>query len=85
MIQNLDYNQCTQFGIDYTYRIIQKIFKPYKLVPIYAINKKESKSIIACLILFKYDDANSLMKIFSISKKLGLKVYRYKYYYINII
>ena len=66
MINQLDNEICTQYGIDFTYKIIPKSLKPYKLMSIYAINKKENKSIIACLILFKHGDADSLIKIFSL-------------------
>lgn len=66
MIKQMDNELCSQYGIDFTFEIIPKNLKPYKLMSIYAINKNENKSLIACLILFKYDDADSLKKIFSL-------------------
>ena len=66
MIKQLDNEICSQYGIDFTFKIIPKSLKPYKMMSIYAINKKENKSIISYLILFKYGDADSLIKIFSL-------------------
>ena len=66
MIEYLDCKNCTQYGIDFTYKIIPKSLKPYKLMTIYGFNKEKNLSVIACLILFKYGDANSLISIMSL-------------------
>lgn len=66
MMCYLNSEKATQYGIDCTYRIIPRSFKPYKLLSIYAIDRTNNKSIIAVLICVKYTDYESLKKIFSI-------------------
>ena len=39
MLNNLDFENI-QFGIDFTYKIIPKSLKPYKLMAIYNIQNK---------------------------------------------
>ena len=42
MLNNLDFEENLQFGIDFTYKIIPKSFKPFKLMAIYNIQNKIS-------------------------------------------
>ena len=66
MLNNLDFEENIQFGIDYTYKIIPKSFKPFKLMTIYNIQNKTNIPNIAALIFIKYNDAESLKKLFSL-------------------
>ena len=54
------------YGIDCTYKIIPRSYKPYKLMTIYVFDTKNNKSLIAAFICIKYTDYNSLIKIFSL-------------------
>ena len=54
------------FGIDATYKIIPHPFKPYKILTIYCYDFKEKKSIIAAFLCLKFNDYNSVIKIFSL-------------------
>ena len=54
------------FGIDATYKIIPHSFKTYKILTIYCYDFKEKKSIIAVFLCSKFNDYNSLIKIFSL-------------------
>lgn len=64
MLQYLDCQKATMNGIDYTYKIIPKSYSLYKLMTIYALQLKVNKSYIAAFICLKYNDYNSLIKIF---------------------
>ena len=66
MIKFLDYNNSKFYGIDYTYKIIPRSLKPYKLMVIYSIDKNKNTTVIAALICIKYTDENSLIKLFSL-------------------
>ena len=66
MLNNLDFEENIQFGIDYTYKIIPKSFKPFKLMTIYNIQNKTNIPNIVALIFIKYNDAESLKKLFSL-------------------
>ena len=50
MIEYLDCKNCTQYGIDFTYKIIPKSLKPYKLMTIYGFNKEK----IICYSMFNF-------------------------------
>ena len=66
MITYLNSEKATQYGIDCTYRIIPRSYKPYKLLTIYAIDTIKNKSIIAAIICIKYTDYESFKKLFSL-------------------
>ena len=66
MIKYLDYNNSKMYGIDITFKIIPRSFKPYKLMTIYTIDKEKNSTIICALICLKYNDEQSLIKIFSL-------------------
>ena len=66
MIKYLDYNNSKMYGIDITFKIIPRSFKPYKLMTIYTIDKEKKSTIICALICLKYNDEQSLIKIFSL-------------------
>jgi hypothetical protein len=66
----LDNKNNTQYGIDYMFKIIPNSLKTYKLMSIYAINKKEDKTIITALILIKFIEAESLKQLFSILRAI---------------
>ena len=70
MIEYLSYKNPKQYGIDCTFKIIPRSYKPYKLMTIYALDNEKNKSIIAALICIKYTDYNSLLKIFSLFRGL---------------
>ena len=65
MLKYLGSKKATQFGIDQTFKIIPKSFLPYKMMSIYALKPKKGQTI-APLIILKYSDLNSLVKIFSL-------------------
>lgn len=65
MITSLDTSKGKQFGIDCTFKVIPKIFKPYKLMTIYSINENENKVIISAILCIKYTDTEYLKKIFA--------------------
>jgi len=66
MISLLDQKNSKQFGIDMTYKIISRSYIPYKLLSLYAINKFNDTIGIGALICLKYNDTESLKKIFAI-------------------
>lgn len=70
MLKYLDSKYAKMYGIDCTYKIIPKSYNPYKLMTIYSIESKLKKSIIAAFICLKYNDYNSLIKIFSLLNAL---------------
>ena len=70
MIEYLSYNKAKQYGIDCTFKIIPRSYKPYKLMTIYALNKEKNKTIIAAFIYIKYIDFNSLIKVFALLRGL---------------
>ena len=70
MIKYLNYKNGNQYGFDLTYKIVPKSFSPYKLMTLYCIDNDNTKTILAALILLKYKDTNSLLKILSILKSL---------------
>ena len=70
MIKYLNNKNSAQYGFDLTYKIVPKSFSPYKMMTIYYIDKDNSKTILAALILLKYKDTNSLLKILSILNAL---------------
>ena len=49
-----------------TFKIIPRAYSPYKLLSVYAINEINNSIGIDALIFLKYNDAESLKKIFSI-------------------
>ena len=66
MIQYLKDKKGAQLGIDCTFKIIPRVFKPYKLMTIYSVNNENNNIILACLLCIKYTDSESLKKIFSV-------------------
>ena len=56
MIEYLHYNKDKQFGIDCTFKIIPRSFKPYKLMTIYALDNNCNKTNIAAFICVKFID-----------------------------
>lgn len=64
MIKYLDYNNCILYGLDCTDQIIPSSFKPLKMMSLYGIDPKTNQSIIFSLILLKYTDSSSLIKLF---------------------
>lgn len=54
-----EYNQ---FGLDLTFKIISNSYKPYKLMSLYGIDKKNNHIILVAFILLKFKDFNSLKK-----------------------
>ena len=66
MITYLNENKAKLYGLDFTFHIIPNSFKKYKLMTLYAIEPTKHYTIISCLILLKFTDTNSLIKIFSI-------------------
>ena len=66
MISLLDQKNSKKFGIDMTYKIIPRSYSPYKLLSLYAINKFNDTIGIGALICLKYNDIESLKKIFAI-------------------
>ena len=65
MIKYLNYEKGKQFGIDCTFKIVPKSFKPYKLMTIYCIDKEKNNIVLVCLLCLKYNDSESLKKIFA--------------------
>lgn len=62
--------------MDFTYKIIPKSLKHYKLMTLYYINKEDKTSNLIALIFIKYTDNESMKKLFSIlraSYKFNLK------------
>lgn len=53
-----------EFFIDITFKIIPKIFRPYKLLSIATIDFNNNKSLLIGFILFLYKDYKSFIKIF---------------------
>ena len=70
MIEYLHYNKAKQFGIDCTFKIFPRSFKPYKLMTIYALDNNINKTYIAAFICLKFIDYNSLVKIFSLLRAI---------------
>lgn len=66
MLKNLDFNLNIQFGVDFTFKIIPNVYKPYKLMTIYYVNRDDNTTNLASLICIKYNDSQSLEKLFSI-------------------
>ena len=66
MLDYLNEEKAFHYGLDFTFKIIPRSFKPYKLMILYAIDTVKNKTILACLMLIKYTDVNSLKKIFSL-------------------
>ena len=66
MIKILDENNGNMYGLYLTFRIIPKSFAPYKLMTLYGIDNKKDNIVIGCLICLKYNDADSLIKIFGL-------------------
>ena len=66
MVKYLKNTNATQYGIDFTFRIIPRSLKPYKLMTIFAIDNDNLNTVIAALICIKFTDVNSLIKIFSL-------------------
>lgn len=60
MIKYLNSEFATQYELDFSYKIIPRSLKPYKLLSIYAIDKANNKSVIAALICIKYIDYSSM-------------------------
>ena len=54
------------FRTDFTFKIIPRCFRPYKLLTIYFFDQKNNKTLIAAFIYLKYTDFNSLIKIFEL-------------------
>ena len=70
MIKYLNFKNGAQYGFDLTYKIVPNSFSPYKMLTIYCIDNDNSKTILAALILLKYKDTNSLLKVLSILNTL---------------
>ena len=65
MIKGLNKQYAKQYSIDYTIRIIPNCYKPYKLMTIYSNNNMNNIINITVLLCLKYNDSESLKKIFS--------------------
>ena len=66
IIKFLDGKNAKMFGLDFTYKIIPRSYSPYKMMSLYAINENNKSIIIPCLILLKYKDSHSLIKLFEL-------------------
>ena len=66
MINLLDNKISKQFGIGMTFKIIPRAYSPHKLLSAYAINEINNSIGIGALICLKYNDAESLKKLFYI-------------------
>ena len=53
-----------EYFIDVTFKIIPKIYRPYKFMTIASINYQENKTVLICFILLKFLDQISYYKIF---------------------
>ena len=62
MLSLLNKNNAIQYGIDATFKIIQKCFKKYKLITIQGIDKNNNIPKLACLICIQNMDSKSLIK-----------------------
>lgn len=65
MEEDLNNKDIENYFIDITYRIIPKNKKNYKLLTISGLNKHNNNTNILAFIFLKYEDYNSLKKIFS--------------------
>lgn len=52
-----------EYFIDVTFKIIPKIYRPYKLMTITSINYQENKTVLICFILLKFLNKISYYKI----------------------
>ena len=57
------------YGLDFTFKIIPKIYSPNKLISLYRIDKINKSVIIGCFIYLKYNDTESITKLLKIIKK----------------
>ena len=64
MKQKLSDENLDNYFLDITCKVIPKNFKGYKLMTITSLDKISKNSFIAALILLKYEDYNSFVKIF---------------------
>lgn len=64
MIDYLNSEKYSQYGIDATFKVIPRSLKPYKLITLYAIDPINNKTVIASLIFIKYMDKDSLDALF---------------------
>lgn len=64
MEQDLKNKDIGNYFIDITYRIIPKNKKNYKMLTISGLNKNNNNTTILVFIFLKYEDYNSLKKIF---------------------
>ena len=67
LFKNPDYKE---YFIDIAFKIIPKIYRPYKLMTIANLNYKENKTILICFVLLKYLDKISYKKFFNILMKI---------------
>ena len=70
IIKLLDYNKYNQYRIDMPYKIMPRVYNPYKIMSIYSIKNSNDSVGIGELICLKYNDAESLKKIFAILNAL---------------
>ena len=56
MIKYLNNKNAKQYGIEFTFRIIPRSLKHYKMMTIYVINPRNNKPIITVLIFLKFKD-----------------------------
>ena len=70
MIQFLNSKNIKQFGIDFTFKIIPRSYTGYKLMTSCAAEDKNNNLTNSCFICLKYNDSNSLIKIFSLLKAI---------------
>ena len=56
----------SEFFIDITFKIIPKFWRPYKLLTIVTVDKKENKTILIGFVLFKFMKSKSYKRILKI-------------------
>ena len=61
----LDHKKTKEFFLDITFKIIPKVFRPYKLLIISGISNNNENPQLMCFILLKYMDELSYNKIFN--------------------
>lgn len=70
MIKYLDKDMSYIWYSNITFKLIPKSLKPYKSMTVYTIDPKNNRTILTALILLKFADENSLIKIFSLLSAL---------------
>jgi len=62
-INLLDRNNCREFFVDATYKIIPSNYHPYKLIVLSGLLEDKKKPQLICFILMKYIDAEAYNKL----------------------